>query len=278
MNEVLKTCTLTMSEGSRSVISLPESDCGHTPYDKPGGAMIKTCGPEAVRANLSPRQAKERGLLTSGTFGQHSSISSASAALTQSLASKLKDQLSTLGSTLYKLIWKVLVTPQGRSVPLLRASVRRTSGQGSIGQDAGTTTCVSSVAIGSMSPLLEPTGARTAVATGWVTPTTRDWKDTPGMAVTAGSRVRLDQLPRQAFQWLGWATPTSTDAIRGVKPPRPQDSGIPLTQQVGQMDFGRMSTGYPSEMPSCARLNPELSRWLMGVPREWAICAPTETQ
>ena len=248
MNEVLKTCTLTMSEGSRSVISLPESDCGHTPYDKPGGAMIKTCGPEAVRANLSPRQAKERGLLTSGTFGQHSSISSASAALTQSLANKLKVRLSTLGSTLYKLIWKVSVTPQGRSVPLQRASVLRTS-------EAG--------------------------CTGWPTPKVSDTK----MAVKPAAIERWlsrpnhgSELSMTAYQVVGWATPTSTDAIRGVKPPRPQDSGIPLTQRVGQMDFGRMSTGYPSEMPSCARLNPELSRWLMGVPREWVSCAPTETQ
>ncbi len=248
MNEVLRTCTLTMSEDSRSVISLPESDYGHTPYDKPGGATTERCGPEAVRVNLSPRQAKEQGLLTSGTFGRHSSISSASAALTQSLASKWKDQLSTLGSTLYKLTWKELVTPQGRPVPLLRASVLRTS-------EAG--------------------------CTGWPTPKVSDTK----MVVKPAAIERWlsrpnhgSELSMTAYQVVGWATPTSTDAVRGVKPPRPQDSGVPLTQQVGQMDFGRMPNGYPSEMPSCARLNPELSRWLMGVPREWVSCAPTETQ
>jgi hypothetical protein len=31
----------------------------------------------------------------------------------------------------------------------------------------------------------------------WTTPSARDWKDTPGMAIVAkDGRVRLDQLPR----------------------------------------------------------------------------------
>ena len=33
----------------------------------------------------------------------------------------------------------------------------------------------------------------------------------------------------------GWGTPTVTDLKRGVLPPRPHDTGVPLTQQVGQM-------------------------------------------
>jgi hypothetical protein len=36
--------------------------------------------------------------------------------------------------------------------------------------------------------------------------------------------IRLAAVP--------WATPTATDLSRGTKPPRPQDTGIPLTQQV----------------------------------------------
>lgn len=40
----------------------------------------------------------------------------------------------------------------------------------------------------------------------WTTPTTRDWKDTPGMATTGpDGRVRLDQLPRQVA--ATWPTP-----------------------------------------------------------------------
>ena len=239
MKEASRTCTLTMSEDSRSATSLPGLGCGPTPLDKQGGMTTEQYGQEVAHANLSPRQANQMGLLTSGTFGLRSSISSRSANLTSCLVNRLKQQLSTLGSTLYKLTWKELVTPQGRSVSLLRASVLRTS-------EAG--------------------------CTGWPTPTTRDWKDG-----SECKKVPINSLLGRMVWLAGWATPTSTDAVRGVKPPRLQDTGIPLTQQVGQMDFGKMPTGYPSEIPNSGRLNPELSRWLMGVPPEWASCAPMAT-
>ena len=242
MSEVLRKSSQRTFGDSRSATSLQGLESGLTHLDKLGGMTTDPSGQAVARANLSASQAREMGLLTSGTFGQPSSISSRSADLASSLASRLKQQLNTLGSTLYKLTWKVLVTPQGRYVPLLRASVLRTS---------------------------------EAEFTGWVTPTTRDWKDTPGMATTAGKRVRLDQLPRQAAYLLGWPTPTSQDAVRGVKPPRPHDTGVPLTQRVGQMDFGRMPTGYPSEIPNSALLNPAFSRWLLGLPPTWDDAAPT---
>lgn len=252
MSEVLKTSDPTTCAGSHSAISLPGSESGPTHCDRQDGQTTAQSGQEVARASLSAKQAGKMGLLTSGTFGQLSSISSRNADLTSCLVNRLKEQSSTIGSTLYKMIWKVLVTPRGRSVPLLRASVPRTSGHDSIGS-----------------------GQNNAL-TGWVTPTTRDWKDTPGMATSAGKRVRLDQLPRQAAQWAGWPTPTAQDAVRGVKPPRPHDTGVPLTQRVGQMDFGRMPTGYPSEIPNSALLNPALSRWLLGLPPMWDDAAPME--
>jgi len=247
MKEASRTCTLMMSEDSRSATSLPGSGCGPTPLDKQGGMTTEQYGQEVAHANLSPRQANQMGLLTSGTFGLRSSISSRSANLTSCLVNRLKQQLSTLGSTLYKLTWKELVTPQGRSVSLLRASVLRTS-------EAG--------------------------CTGWPTPKVSDTKIATKPAAIERWLPRPDhgsELPMTAYQVVGWATPTRQDAVRGVKPPRPQDTGIPLTQQVGQMDFGKMPTGYPSEVPKSVRLNPALSRWLMGVPQEWESCAPMAT-
>src|SRR5690349_13834433 len=47
-------------------------------------------GQALVRASLSARQAKERGLLTSGTYGRRGSTLSRSADLTQSLANRLR--------------------------------------------------------------------------------------------------------------------------------------------------------------------------------------------
>lgn len=127
MKEVLKTCAQTTLQDSPNAISSQESVSGLMPLDKQDGSMINLYGQEVALANLSPRQARARGLLTSGTYGRLSSISSSSADLQSSLVSRLKQRLSTVGSTLYKMTWKALVTPLGRSVPLLRASALRIS-------------------------------------------------------------------------------------------------------------------------------------------------------
>jgi hypothetical protein len=44
----------------------------------------------------------------------------------------------------------------------------------------------------------------------WVTPSARDWKDTPGMAIEQDGRSRLDQLPRQMAHF--GETPTGSSA------------------------------------------------------------------
>ncbi len=237
MSEVLKTFDPTICVGSHSATSLLGLESGPMHCDKQDGATRTRYGQEAAHANLSAMQAKERGLLTSGTFGQPSSTSSRSADLTSCLANRLKQRSSILGSTLYKLTWKELTTPQGRYVPLLRASVPQTS-------EAG--------------------------CTGWPTPTTRDWKDGSECA-----NVPINSLLGRTVWLTGWPTPTSQDGVRGVKPPRPHDTGVPLTQRVGQMDFGGMPIGYPSKIPNSALLNPALSRWLLGLPPTWDDAAPT---
>ena len=113
-----------------SATSLPESASGATPCGKQGGPTTGRSGQEAHHANLSARQAKERGLLTSGTCGRRSFGSLASQNLASSLANKLAVRTGLLGSTLYKLTWKPRVTPLGRSIYALRASVPRTGGSG----------------------------------------------------------------------------------------------------------------------------------------------------
>ncbi len=84
------------------------------------GLTIARSGLAPARASLSARQAKEMGLLTSGTFGPTSSISSASADLSMSLANRLQAVTQTHGSTLYK--------QTGRSGIRLRACAVYVSG------------------------------------------------------------------------------------------------------------------------------------------------------
>ena len=166
---------------THSAISLQVLESGPTPFGSQAGQMIDLFGQVPVRANLSARQAKELGLMTSGTCGLLSSTSSKSASLQSSLESKLRAKMQTLGSTLYQLTWKLWDTGSGRLRSRLRASVRRTS---------------------------------EIDFTGWVPPAARDWKDTPGMVAQRDGKDRVDQLPRQAYL-AGWPTPQTSDSTGG---------------------------------------------------------------
>jgi len=116
--------------GLRSVTSLPGSADGVMRSGLRVGPMIGRAGRGVARANLTARQAKERGLLTSGTFGLPSTISSRSATLASSSGSRLRQRLATAGSTLFKQTWKEQVTPSGRTVWLPVVSGHRTKGNG----------------------------------------------------------------------------------------------------------------------------------------------------
>lgn len=80
-----------------SAISSQELECGATHSDKLDFQTMPKFGPEAAHANLSARQAKEMGLMMSGTCGQASPGSSISAALHSSLVSRLMQRLEMGG-------------------------------------------------------------------------------------------------------------------------------------------------------------------------------------
>ena len=82
---------------SRSAISSQALAFGPMPSGLPDGATTDLFGLVPVRANLSARQAKELGLMTSGTCGPTSITSSKSAALQSFLESKLTRRLNLDG-------------------------------------------------------------------------------------------------------------------------------------------------------------------------------------
>lgn len=124
---------------SRNATSLPGSASGLTPCAVPDGPMIAQSGQVHAHASLSAKQAKEQGLLTSGTFGLISITSLSSVALRSSLVNRLQAKMASHGSTLYTLTWKERVTPQQLSIYALRASVPRTKGKDCIGWATPTT-------------------------------------------------------------------------------------------------------------------------------------------
>ena len=111
-----------------SATSSQELASGATHSGVRDGTMTDRSGRDPVRASLSAGQARERGLLTSGTYSQTGSTSSESADLQRSLENRLRVKTALVGSTLYKLTWKERATPLHRSISVLRGSVRRTSG------------------------------------------------------------------------------------------------------------------------------------------------------
>jgi hypothetical protein len=157
-------------------------------------------------------------LTMSGIYGRRGSTSSSpqSLKLSRSLESRLQAKTASLGSTLYKLTWKERVTPSGLRICALRASVPRTSGKGS-------------------GLLLK----------GWVTPSTRDWKDTPGMATERlDGRSRLDQLPRQA-NLAGWPTPNASNVKNAYQDPEKVIKRREAGRQSNLQDFGCLA-GWPT--------------------------------
>ena len=108
-------------EDSPSVISSQESEDGRLPFGLPDGATIDLFGLAPVRANLSARQARELGLLTSGTYGRRGTTSSKHVALRLSWASKLQQRLERTGFPLSTRTWTESATTSG--LPLYRLAV-----------------------------------------------------------------------------------------------------------------------------------------------------------
>ena len=237
---------LTMSIGS------PASEAGPLPCVSPVGLTVDQSGPEAAPANPSRRRVGKKAKRTKGISGRGCGTKSFAGVHQSRLESRLRALLDVNGSLEYELTWKHWDMSSGVPICALRASARRTSDSDCSGPEAD-----SCDLLGWSAPqwhdgrrpgadLSSTQGGNLSrdvpvFLSGWVAPSARDWKDTPGMSMTGvnpdgSSRDRIDQLPRQVH-------------------------GIAMTSP----DAGTVKRGV---------LDAEFSRWLMGFPREWDKASP----
>lgn len=278
-----------------SATSSLESDCGVTPCGSPDGLMTDLFSLVPAPVNPSLKRASSAATRMSATSGLRSSPSSASAALERSLANRLPALLATPGGIAWRQTWKAKVTPLRRRILAHTQSGLLTSDSGCTGwptpnagpqNDSDSTWKDRREALKAKHKNGNGFGmnlGQAAMLSPWPTPAAQEPGGTPEQhlarkraAVARGVKMGCDVVTTLSHvaQLAAWPTATTRD----WKSTASNQHGVnarPLNEVARLTAPGPLSNGSPAQTEKRGPLNPEFSRWLMGVPAVWENCAPT---
>ena len=110
----------------------------------------------------------------------------------------------------------------------------------------------------------------------WATPAARDFRSesaTDEYNQARWAHTRGKALSAQATL-ATWQSPTSGDAKSRTYQYDQKDKSKPRLSNEGQVS-GAPQIGFPAPTGHSGQLNPAHSRWLMGYPPAWDVCAVT---
>lgn len=271
MNAVLKRSSRKTLPDTPRFTCLPESAAGASRSGLPVGLTTGRSGQAVAPVSLTAVPVKKRAKKTTETCGRPCTGSSASAALSEYLANRLKAQLGTAGSMIYKQTWKRKTTPSGIVYWAHTARAHRISDSDCIGWPTPNVLPASN----NVNLQCSGDGRTTPNKLGWAA-ALAGWPTATVSDATAGARPpdkKRGSAPGliAAAQLAGFPTPRVSDT-NGSKPPPGKQGGLGLNQLVG---FGTTQTGSTAETTSTGQLNQDLSRWLMGYPYHFETCLPS---
>ena len=230
----------------------PSQDSEHAARN---AKAVVLCGALDELATQYARTAERLGLPTPATYGRKYGDSSPSAALAESMESRLRVLTPSSGGMLYGHRWSWLATPLGARIFRLRASALRTSGNGSGGWPTPTKGNAdgSQMAKGASATGRRPDGSKATVSlnhvatmAGWGTPRAVDSKGitSPEVAMKRTEQGVANICDQASL--AGWATPRVGNNGGHGNPERATDGKARLEDQVHGW---RTASYYDGEKP-----------------------------